>query len=92
MNGIEPDDGVNRVQVALAPALQLRQKLVGNSVEGTIGEVDIVEVFEVLTDALLAVPVGVERDDFALQIVSQMSLIFLDELGFEGAGTISWGV
>lgn len=36
VNGIEPDDRINRVQIALPPALQLRQQLVGDRIECTV--------------------------------------------------------
>lgn len=47
VDGIQPHNGVNRVQVPLTPGLEFREQLVGDGIQSAIRHVDTVQVLDV---------------------------------------------
>ncbi len=89
VNRIQPEDRIDGIQVAFAPGLQFRQQFVGNGVESTVGDIDAVEVFNVGTNVLVAGAEGEQGQDLAFDLLGQVGLVFLDQLGFKGASAIT---
>jgi len=43
-------------------------------------------------DILVACAQAKEREDFALDLIGQVGLVLLDQLGLESAGAVPWGL
>lgn len=69
MNGIKPGHGINGFQVTLLPCLQLRQKLVGHGIDGSIGELHALQLGDMRADVLVAVAEGKQGKDLSLQLI-----------------------
>ena len=92
MYSVQPDDRIDGFQVSLTPRLQLRKQLVGDSIDGTIGKLDTVEIGNMAADVLVTVTQGKQSQDLAFQFIGEVSLVLLDQLGFEGARPGSGGI
>ena len=89
MNGIQPDDRIDRFQIPFTPSLYLGEQLVGYGIDSTVGKLHPIEIGNVTSNILVAVTQGKRGNDLALPLISEMSLVFFDKLGFESAGPIS---
>lgn len=49
MNGIEPDEGIDRLQVTLLLLFQLGDHFIGDSADGGTGDAESVQIFNFLT-------------------------------------------
>ena len=91
MYSVQPDDRIDGFQVSLTPRLQLRKQLVGDSIGGTIGKLDTVKIGNMAADVLVTVTQGKQSQDLAFQFIGEVSLVLLDQLGFEGARPVAGG-
>lgn len=92
VDGVEPDKGVQTVQGALLPLLDLGYDFVGNSAQCGRGDLDAVQLLDLCGDIPVAHSQAVHGQDLGLDFVADRCLVLLDQLRLEGAGAVAGSV
>lgn len=89
VNGVQPDNRIDRFQIAFLPGFEFRDQFVGDGVDGAVGHVDAIHLLHVVADGLIAHALREHGQHFTLQFVGQMRLILFDQLRFKSASAIT---
>jgi len=89
MDRIEPDKRVHGLQGALTPLVQHRDDLVRHGADRGFGKLHAIDFLDMLGNLGVTVAQGVEGENFVLDGVTEVGLVLFDDLGLEGAVTVS---